>query len=61
YTEEFEEVLPYVSLCALPDAIYKTYQNVLPNRKKITTPVLEEDVLQALENQSKNTPVTLFS
>lgn len=33
YTEEFEDVLPHITLCALPDAIYKAYQNVLPSKK----------------------------
>jgi len=33
YTEEFEDVLPKVELCALPDAIYKAYANVLPKKK----------------------------
>lgn len=32
YTEEFEDVLPKVELCALPDAIYKAYANVLPKK-----------------------------
>ena len=32
YTEEFEDVLPTVELCALPDAIYKAYANVLPKK-----------------------------
>ncbi len=34
YTEEFEDVLPYITLCALPDAIYKAYQHVLPKRQR---------------------------
>lgn len=34
YTEDFEEVLPHITLCALPDAIYKAYQHVLPKREK---------------------------
>lgn len=34
YTEDFEEVLPHITLCALPDAIYKAYQYVLPKREK---------------------------
>ncbi len=34
YTEDFTEVLDKIELCALPDAIYKAYQNVLPKRKK---------------------------
>ena len=34
YTEDFTEVLDKIELCALPDAIYKAYQNVLPKRKE---------------------------
>ena len=30
YTEDFTEVLDKIELCALPDAIYKAYQNVFP-------------------------------
>jgi adenine-specific DNA-methyltransferase len=41
YTEDFAEVLDKVSLCALPDAIYKAYQNVLPKKKR-TVPLMEE-------------------
>lgn len=33
FTEEFEDVLNKVELCALPDAIYKAYANVLPKKK----------------------------
>jgi len=33
FTEEFEDVLDKVELCALPDAIYKAYANVLPKKK----------------------------
>lgn len=32
FTEEFEDVLDKVELCALPDAIYKAYANVLPKK-----------------------------
>lgn len=49
YTEEFEEVLPYVTLCALPDAIYKAYQNVLPKRHRKTIPELEEETAEQVE------------
>jgi len=41
YTEDFAEVLDRVTLCALPDAIYKAYQNVLPKKKR-TVPLMEE-------------------
>jgi adenine-specific DNA-methyltransferase len=49
YTEEFEEVLPYVTLCALPDAIYKAYQNVLPNRQRQQVLELEEPTAEDVE------------
>lgn len=49
YTEEFEEVLPYITLCALPDAIYKAYQNVLPKRKRQQVPELEEPTAEEVE------------
>jgi adenine-specific DNA-methyltransferase len=42
YTEDFAEVLNRVELCALPDAIYKAYQNVLPKKNKLL-PVIEEE------------------
>ena len=34
YTEDFEDIHEYVELCALPDVIYKAYQNVLPKISK---------------------------
>jgi adenine-specific DNA-methyltransferase len=40
YTEDFAEVLDRVTLCALPDAIYKAYQNVLPKKNR-TVPLME--------------------
>ena len=42
YTEDFAEVLHKISLCALPDAIYKAYQNVLPKKSRVV-PIIEED------------------
>lgn len=50
YTEDFEEVLHFITLCALPDAIYKAYQNVLPKKKRNIIPVLDEDLLGEEEN-----------
>ena len=44
YTEDFEDVLPFITLCALPDAIYKAYQNVLPKKQRKEVPVLEDEV-----------------
>lgn len=43
YTEDFEEVLKSITLCALPDAIYKAYQNVLPKKTRDIIPVLDDD------------------
>jgi len=42
YTEDFAEVLDKVTLCALPDAIYKAYQNVLPKKNRVI-PIIEEE------------------
>jgi len=42
YTEDFAEVLDKVTLCALPDAIYKAYHNVLPKKNRVI-PIIEEE------------------
>lgn len=34
YTEEFESILDKIELCALPDAIYKAYKNILPTETR---------------------------
>ncbi len=46
YTEDFEEVLDLITLCALPDAIYKAYQNVLPKKKREIIPMLDDEVTE---------------
>ena len=46
YTEDFDDVADFVELCALPDAIYKAYQNVLPKTKRDIVPTLEDDVAE---------------
>lgn len=43
YAEEFEEIAESITLAALPDAIYKAYQNVLPKENKDFIPVLEDE------------------
>lgn len=43
YTEDFEDVLSMVTLCALPDAIYKAYQNVLPKKQRKAVPLLDDE------------------
>ena len=54
YTEEFEEVLDRVELCALPDAIYKAYQNVLPKKKREAIPVLDDDAVDSQTNETSD-------
>jgi adenine-specific DNA-methyltransferase len=49
YAEEFEAIAAYITLAALPDAIYKAYQNVLPKEQKEDIPTLEDDI-PTLEN-----------
>ncbi|WJJ95738.1 site-specific DNA-methyltransferase [Algibacter luteus] len=46
YHEEFEVIADNITLAALPDAIYKAYQNVLPKENKEFVPVLEDDILE---------------
>ncbi len=43
YAEEFEDIAQNITLAALPDAIYKAYQNILPKQNKDFIPELEED------------------
>jgi len=50
YTEDFSEVLHKVTLCALPDAIYKAYQNVLPNKNRVVPIIAEEPEAPTNEN-----------
>ena len=56
YTEEFEEVMEHVTLCALPDAIYKAYQNVLPKRYRQVVPELEEETAEEVEKAVSEMP-----
>jgi adenine-specific DNA-methyltransferase len=39
--------LPYITLCALPDAIYKAFLNVLPKRNRESILELEEDAIDS--------------
>ena len=43
FTEDFEEVLGFITLCALPDAIYKALQNVLPTKERPILGLEEEN------------------
>ncbi|GGG51637.1 site-specific DNA-methyltransferase [Bizionia arctica] len=44
YAEEFEGIAANITLAALPDAIYKAYQNVLPKEEKEEIPTLDDDI-----------------
>ena len=54
YTEDFEEVLPLITLCALPDAIYKAYQNVLPSKKRKAVVADEENTDESGNSLEEN-------
>jgi len=43
--KEFEEIAANITLAALPDAIYKAYQNVLPKENREFIPVLEDETI----------------
>jgi adenine-specific DNA-methyltransferase len=45
YAEEFEDIAANITLAALPDAIYKAYQNVLPKENREFIPVLEDETI----------------
>ena len=60
FTEEFEDVLDKVELCALPDAIYKAYANVLPKKKAKPT-VVDSDEESAESETSESAEPNLFT
>ncbi|MGB5981999.1 MAG: site-specific DNA-methyltransferase [Nonlabens sp.] len=43
YSEEFEDIASNITLAALPDAIYKAYQNVLPATEREEVPQLDDE------------------
>lgn len=53
YAEEFEDIAENITLAALPDAIYKAYQNVLPKENKEFVPELNEDIIVDTHDQTK--------
>jgi adenine-specific DNA-methyltransferase len=60
FTEEFEDVLDKVELCALPDAIYKAYANVLPKKK--AKPTVDESDEESAESETReNAEPNLFT
>ena len=61
YTEEFEEVIPHITLCALPDAIYKAYLNVLPKKKRDIIPELEDPTAEQTEISLETDEINLFN
>lgn len=50
YAEEFEDVAENIKLAALPDAIYKAYQYILPKQNKEFIPELEEETPVEFDN-----------
>lgn len=46
YAEEFESIAANITLAALPDAIYKAYQNVLPKKVKEKVLELDDDIVE---------------
>ena len=53
YEDEFHEVMPLISLCALPDAIYQALNNVLPEREYSEEMIAEfnqEEAAEALQD-----------
>ena len=56
FTEEFEDVLDKVELCALPDAIYKAYANVLPKKKAKPTVMDSEEESTETETSESAEP-----
>ncbi|MGE4346054.1 MAG: site-specific DNA-methyltransferase [Flavobacteriaceae bacterium] len=50
YAEEFEDVAKNIKLAALPDAIYKAYQYILPKQNKEFIPELEEETPVEFDN-----------
>lgn len=51
YAEEFEDVAKNIKLAALPDAIYKAYQYILPKQNKEFIPELEEETPVEFDNE----------
>ena len=52
FDDDFKAVIEKVTLCALPDAIYQAYKNVLPRRKRaqqLDAPVDETELAEALK------------
>lgn len=56
YTEEFEDIANNIRLAALPDAIYKAYQTVLPAEKREDIPELKEEPASEEETNLFNAP-----
>ena len=49
YTDDFEDIVERVKLCALPSAIYEAYKRVLPKRK----PKFLDEALQEMKAQAE--------
>ena len=59
YDDNFEEVLDKVELCALPDAIYDAYRNILPEQKtEYETPLTKNDDMENGEHDTDENNAT---
>jgi len=52
FTDDFEEVIDKVELCALPEAIYRAYKSILPKKKSIVEIEIEDS--NGIENLGDN-------
>ena len=51
FTDDFEEVIDKVELCALPEAIYKAYKSILPKKK--TEPLINTDLNESNDLEAR--------
>ncbi len=59
YDDNFEEVLDKVELCALPDAIYDAYRNILPEQKtEYEAPLTKNDDMENGEHDTDENNAT---
>ena len=61
YTEEFDEVIKHITLCALPDAIYNAYNSILPDLKRTDIPELEEPTAQETDQTLELEPFPILN
>jgi len=55
YAADFEDFEEQIVLCALPEAIYRAYQNILPKHQKA------EKIMESKAENTENTEINLFN